>query len=148
MFFPQLIAIIFTSKQLYWISLCKEYLFRFWPTSLCWGLPKEKLKSFSWKRFLLCFRLDGTCWGLITIPKYQTFWIGKYSITFCEQGCEQWYSTIDLNCERWLQHRLLSCGTGNTKHFTLTTDTRDRNQVRWLYSWWCFNSTLTTISSE
>jgi len=79
-------------------------------------LGSSDLRSFSWKRFPLPLWLDGTWWGLTTIP--------KYFITFCELGCEQWYSSIDLSCEQWLQHRLLSCGTGNTKHFSLVPQHR------------------------
>jgi len=75
---------------------CKV-LFCPWPDSRCWGLVEEKMGKFllfSRKKFLLCFRLDGTCWGLAFL-RNQTFWIGKHSITFCELGYELRYSSID-----------------------------------------------------
>jgi len=94
------------------------------PDSTCWGLVKQKMGNFpfiSWKKFFLRFQLDGKRWGL-DFPKYQTFWIGKYFITFCEQ----WYSRIALSCGHklppsktfekwnWTPHTVYNCPSTQT----------------------------------
>jgi len=37
------------------VKVFLEFLFRLRPHSTCWGLLKEKLRSFSWKRFPSAF---------------------------------------------------------------------------------------------
>jgi len=106
------------------LSFCElEFLFPWQPGSTCWGLVIVK-----WDIFFLVPPPLLTGWHVLrtyaTIRKYQTFWIGKYCITLCEIGCEQWYSSLDLSYEQWLQHRLLSCRGGNTKHFSLVPEHR------------------------